>query len=141
MENERQTETAPRPGIPADGLTPEGLLERMDAIRREMYSMKELAATMETIVNRAHEDDGGPIAEAAGQAFAARERTCQQQLAFLEKVYFDRFSAPSGADKTARMNMILDKMNSAISMLNSGDDIAGALNAVIGFYSSLLEKA
>ena len=128
MENVRQTETATEPVTAAGnakqagtGLTIEGLLDRMDAIREEMLSMKELLKSMEVIANQGGEDDAGHIAEAAGQALVARETTCQQQLRFLEKVYGDHFSAPSEEARTARTRMILDSMNDVVPSLDYSD--------------------
>ena len=127
MKNSKQTEvTAERitetgnagPG----GLTVESLLDRMDAIRQEMLSMKDLAGTMEAIANQGSEDDAGHIAEATSQAFIARETTCQQQLRFLERIYNDRFSAPSEEGRTARIRMILDSMNDVIPSLDYSDE-------------------
>ena len=106
----------------AGGITVESLLNRMDAIRQEMLSMKELARTMEAIANQGGEDDAGHIAEATSKAFIARETTCQQQLRFLEKVYNDHFSAPSEEARTARTRMILDSMNDVIPSLDYSDE-------------------
>ncbi len=104
------------------GLTIEGLLDRMDAVRMEMLSMKDLARTMETIVNQGGEDDAGHVAAATSQAFIARETTCQQQIGFLEKIYNDHFSAPSEEAGTARIRMILDSMNDVIPSLDYSDE-------------------
>ena len=152
MENVRQTETATEPVTAAGnakqagtGLTIEGLLDRMDAIREEMLSMKELLKSMEVIANQGGEDDAGHIAEAAGQAFVARETTCQQQLRFLEKVYGDHFSAPSEEARTARTRMILDSMNDVVPSLDySDEDGSGsveALKVIRDLYSDLLKQA
>ena len=127
MENNKQTEVIPEHGTePANagpgGLTVESLLDRMDAVRQEMLSMKDLAGTMETIANQGGEDDAGHIAEATSQAFIARETTCQQQLRFLERIYNDHFSAPSEEVKNARMRMILDSMNDVIPSLDYSDE-------------------
>ena len=127
MENNRQAEITSEHGTePANagpgGLTVESLLDRMDAVRQEMLSMKDLAGTMETIANQGGEDDAGHIAEATSQAFIARETTCQQQLRFLERIYNDHFSAPSEEARNARMRMILDSMNDVIPSLDYSDD-------------------
>ena len=100
MENNKQTEVITERSTETEnanpgGMTVESLLNRMDAVRQEMLSMKELARTMEAIANQGGEDDAGHIAEATSQAFIARETTCQQQLRFLERVYNDHFSVPS----------------------------------------------
>ncbi len=152
MENSRQTETATEPVTaagngkqPGTGLTIEGLLDRMDAIREEMLSMKELLKSMEVIANQGGEDDAGHIAEAAGQAFVARETTCQQQLRFLEKVYGDHFSAPSEEARTARTRMILDSMNDVVPSLDYSDENGSgsveALKVIRDLYSDLLKQA
>ena len=152
MENVRQTETATEPVTAAGnakqagtGLTIEGLLDRMDAIREEMLSMKELLKSMEVIANQGGEDDAGHIAEAAGQAFVARETTCQQQLRFLEKVYGDHFSAPSEEARTARTRMILDSMNDVVPSLDYSDENGSgsveALKVIRDLYSDLLKQA
>ena len=152
MENVRQTETATEPVTAAGnakqagtGLTIEDLLDRMDAIREEMLSMKELLKSMEVIANQGGEDDAGHIAEAAGQAFVARETTCQQQLRFLEKVYGDHFSAPSEEARTARTRMILDSMNDVVPSLDYSDENGSgsveALKVIRDLYSDLLKQA
>ena len=141
MENnldELQREPAPGPG----GLTLEGLLDRMDAIRKEMASMNQICATMENIANQGGEDDAGHIADAAAQAFVARETTCQQQLRFLEKIYDDYFSAPSEEAKTARTRMILDSMNDVVPSLDYSDENGGsveALKVLKDLYGALLQ--
>ncbi len=127
MENMKQTEAITEqgtgsPDVRPGGLTVESLLSRMDAIRQEMLSMKELARTMEAIANQGGEDDAGHIAEATSQAFIARETTCQQQLRFLERGYNDHFSVPSEEARTARTRMILDSMNDVIPSLDYSDE-------------------
>lgn len=127
MENSKQAEVMTKHGSETEnastgGITLESLLSRMDAVRQEMLSMKELTQTMEAIANQGGEDDAGHIAGATSQAFIARETTCQQQLRFLEKVYNDHFSVPSEEAKTARTRMILDKMNDVISSLDYSDE-------------------
>ena len=127
MENSKQTEVITEHGTDAEnarpgGLTVENLLERMDAIRQEMLSMKELAGTMEAISKQGDDDYAGHIAEATSQAFIARETTCQQQLRFLERIYSDHFSAPSEEAKNARIRMILDSMNDVIPSLDYSDE-------------------
>ena len=112
----KQPETSPR------RLTVESILDRMDAIRQEMLSMKELTSTMEAISNQGDDDYAGHIAEATSQAFIARETTNQQQLRFLEKIYNDHFSAPSEETRTARMRMVLDSMNDVIPSLDYSDE-------------------
>lgn len=126
------------------GLTVQSLLDRMDAIRQEMISMKELLATMEAITNQGGEDDAGHIAEATGQAFIARETTCQQRLRFLEKIYNDHFSTPSEEAKTARTRMLLDKMNDFIPAMDYSDENGSgsleALKVITAFYNNLLKQ-
>ena len=132
-------------GSPLGGLTVEDLLDRMDAIRKEMLFMNELLSTMEKITNQGGEDDAGHIAQATSQAFVARETTCQQQLRFLERIYSDHFSAPSEEAKTARIRMILDKMNDLIPALDYSDENGGgsveALKLIKDLYSDLLKQA
>ena len=87
----------------SSAITLENLLNRMDAIRKEMPNMTELFETMNEITRQAGEDDAGHIADAIGQAFVARETTCQQQLKFLEMIYKEHLSnrAETGkADET-----------------------------------------
>ena len=138
-ESAKQTKTGP------GGLTIGKLLDRMDAIRKEMLSMKDLASTMEAIANQGGEDDAGHIAEATSQAFIARETTCQKQLAFLEKVYKDYFSAPSEEMKTARTHMILESMNDVIPSLDysdeNGEGSVEALKVLRELYNDLLKQA
>ena len=137
------TESTKQPDNRLGNLTIEGLLDRMDAIRREMLFMNELLSTMENITNQGGEDDAGHIAEATSQAFIARETTCQQQLRFLEKIYNDHFSAPSEEAKTARTRMILDNMNDVIPALDYSDENGNgsieALKALKELYSDLLK--
>ena len=154
MENSKQTETVTeriaetagtgRPRTMQGGLTIESILDRMDAIRQDMLSMKELASTMETIANQGGEDDAGHIAEATSQAFIARETTCQQQLHFLERIYNDRFSAPSEEARTARTRMVLDSMNDVIPSLDYSDENGSgsveALKVITELYNDLLKK-
>ena len=149
MENSKQTEIITGSGtetanaIPGR-LTMESLLDRMDAIRQEMLSMKDLAGTMEAIANQGGEDDAGHIAEATSQAFIARETTCQQQLRFLERIYNDHFSAPSEEAKTARTRMILDSMNDVIPSLDYSDENGSgsveALRVIKDLYNDLLKQ-
>ena len=151
MENNKQTEPVNNgcnvqpPAAKAGGLTLEGLLDRMDAIRKEMLSMKELASTMETIANQGGEDDAGHIAEATSQAFVARETTCQMQLSFLEKIYRDHFSVPDEEAKTARTRMVLDKMNDIIPALDYSDENGQgnveALRIITSFCNDLLKQS
>ena len=127
MENRLQTEVKTERSTENEnanpgGMTVESLLNRMDAVRQEMLSMKELARTMEAIANQGGEDDAGHIAEATSQAFIARETTCQQQLRFLERIYSDHFSAPSEEARTTRTRMILDSMNDVIPSLDYSDE-------------------
>ena len=126
------------------GLTIESLLDRMDAIRKEMLSMKELLSTMETITKHGGEDDAGHIAEAASQAFVARETTCQRQLDFLEMVYKDHFSAPSEDARAARTRILLDKMNDFIPCMDYSDENGAgsieALKVITAFYNDLLKQ-
>ncbi len=154
MENGKQAETAaarvaetgsgPQKDPGLGGLTVEGILDRMDAIRKEMLFMNELMATMESIANQGGEDDAGHIAEAASQAFIARETTCQQQLRFLERIYGDHFSPPSDEAKTARTRMILDKMNDVIPALDYSDEngqgSVEALKVITALYDDLLKQ-
>ncbi len=153
MENSKQAEAvagrtdetadAPRGNAGPGGLTIEGLLDRMDAIRKEMVFMSQICGTMENIANQGGEDDAGHIAEATSQAFIARETTCQQQLRFLEKIYDDYFSAPSEEAKTARVRMILDSMNDVIPALDysdgNGSGSVEALKVIRELYSELLK--
>ncbi|MER1994710.1 MAG: hypothetical protein ABS897_11785, partial [Eubacteriales bacterium] len=150
MENSRQTETITGNGTEAanaktGALTVEGLLDRMDAIRQEMLSMKDLAGTMEAIANQGGEDDAGNIAKATSEAFIARETTCQQQLRFLERIYNDHFSAPSEAQKTSRTHQILESMNEVIPSLDYSDDNGSgsveALKVIRELYKDLLEQS
>ena len=138
-ESAKQTKTGP------GGLTIGKLLDRMDAIRKEMLFMNELLATMENIANQGGEDDAGHIADATSKAFIARETTCQQQLRFLEKIYDDHFSAPSEEAKTARTRMILDSMNDIVPSLDYSDDNGSgnveALKVLRDLYGSLLKQA
>ena len=127
MENRLQTEVKTERSTENEnanpgGMTVESLLNRMDAVRQEMLSMKELTRTMEAIANQGGEDDAGHIAEATSQAFIARETTCQQQLRFLERIYSDHFSAPSEEARTTRTRMILDSMNDVIPSLDYSDE-------------------
>ena len=155
MENNQQAETVKehiaeteRIKQQSDGklgaLTVESILDRMDAIRQEMLSMKELLSTMETITNQGGEDDAGHIAEAASQAFIARETTCQRQLDFLETVYKDHFSAPSEEARAARTRMLLDKMNDFIPCMDYSDENGAgsieALKVITAFYNDLLKQ-
>ncbi len=141
---EKITESAKRAESRPGGLTIESLLDRMDAVRKEMTGMQGLLATMENIANQAGEDDGGHIAAATSDAFVARETTCQQQLRFLEKIYDDHFSAPSEEGKTARMRMILDNMNDVIPSLDYSDENGSgsveALKVIRELYSDLLKQ-
>lgn len=141
MENTNQAGAVNETG----NLTIERLLDRMDAVRKEMLSMKELAATMEAIANQGGEDDAGHIAEATSKAFIARETTCQQQLRFLEKIYNDHFSAPSEEARTSRMRMILDSMNDVIPSLDYSDENSSgsveALKVLRDMYSELMKQA
>ena len=145
MENSKQAEMMAEHGTETantGGITLENLLDRMDAVRQEMLSMKELTQTMEAIANQGGEDDAGHIAEATSQAFIARETTCQQQLRFLERIYNDHFSVPSEEAKTARTRMILDKMNDVISSLDysdeNGSDSIEALKLIKELYANAL---
>lgn len=141
---EKITESAKRAESRPGGLTIENLLDRMDAVRKEMIGMQGLLATMENIANQAGDEDGGHIAEATSDAFMARETTCQQQLRFLEKIYDDHFSAPSEEGKTARMRMILDNMNDVIPSLDYSDENGSgsveALKVIRELYSDLLKQ-
>ena len=138
------TESAKQPDNKLGNLTIEGLLDRMDAIRKEMLFMNELLSTMENITNQGGEDDAGHIAEATSQAFIARETTCQQQLRFLEKIYNDHFSVPSEEAKAARTRMILDNMNEVIPSMDYSDENGGgcieALKVLKELYSDLLKQ-
>ena len=152
MDNNKQTENVAeriaeaesikQSGNITDGLTIKDLLDRMDAVRKEMLSLKDLSGTMETIANQGGEDDAGHIAEATSQAFIARETTCQQQLRFLEKIYSDHFSVPSEEAKTARTRMLLDNMNDVISALDyseqNGSGSIEALRLIKELYANAL---
>jgi hypothetical protein len=137
------TESTKQPKSRLGDLTIEGLLDRMDTIRKEMLFMNELLSTMESITNQGGEDDACHIAEATSQAFIARETTCQQQLRFLEKIYNDHFSVPSEEAKTARTRMILDNMNDVIPALDYSDENGNgsieALKVLKELYSDLLK--
>ena len=126
-------------------LTIESILDRMDVVRQEMLSMKELLKSMEVIANQGGEDDAGHIAEATGRSFVARETTCQQQLRFLEKIYDDHFSAPSEEAKTERIRMILGNMDDVIPSLDYSDENGSgsveALRVIKDLYSDLLKQA
>lgn len=147
MENMKQTEAVTEPIADSkdkpDGLTIEGLLDRMDAIRKDMIAMNELLATIEKITNQGGEDGAGLNAVATSEAFSARETTYQQQFRFLEKIYDDHFSVPSEEAKTARMRMILDKMNDIVSALDyseeNGNGSVEALKVLRELYSELLK--
>ncbi len=150
MENRNQAEAATEPGAEfgnhstLGGLTVERLLDRMDAIRKEMLSMEDLLGTMREIAVQAGEDDAGHVAEATSRAFAAREATCQQQLRFLEKIYDDHFAAPSEEAKMARSRMLLDKMNDFIPCMDyteeNGSGNIEALKVITAFYNDLLKQ-
>ena len=155
MENNQQAETVTehiaemerikqQPDGKLGGLTVEILLDRMDAIRKEMLFMNELLSTMENIANQGGEDGAGHIAEATSQAFIARETTCQQQLRFLEKIYNDHFSAPSEEARMNRARMLLDKMNDFIPCMNYSEENGGgnieALKVITAFYNDLLKQ-
>lgn len=150
MQNSKQTEiltahSAETANAAPGRLTVESLLDRMDAIRQEMLSMKDLAGTMETIASQGGEDDAGHIAQATSQAFIARETTCQQQLRFLERIYNDHFSSPSEDAKAARMRLILDSMNDVIPSLDYSDETGGgsnveALKVIKELYNDLLKQ-
>ena len=149
MENSKQTEiitgcSTETANATSEKLTVESLLLRMDAIRQEMLSMKDLAGTMEAIANQGKEDSAGHIAEATSQAFIARETTCQQQLRFLEKIYNDHFSAPSEEEKTARTRLILESMNDMIPSLDYSDENGSgsveALKVMKELYNDLLKQ-
>ena len=149
MENSKQTEvmtahSAETANAKAGTLTVENLLDRMDSIRQEMLSMKELTRTMEAIANQGGKDDAGHIAEATNQSFIARETTCQQQLRFLERIYSDHFSSPSEEARTARMRIILDSMNEVIPSLDYSDENGNgsveALKVIKDLYNDLLKQ-
>ena len=129
-------ESVQQPAVTADELTLKDLLDRMDVIRKEMLSMKDLASTMETIANQGGEDDAGHIAEATGQAFVARETTCQQQLRMLEKIYNDHFSVSRETAKADRAGIILQSM--AGTLAGCSPD---TVEPVLKFYGDLLAKA
>ncbi len=153
MESSKQTEAVPKRIDEArdtaqangklGGLTISGLLDRMDAIRKEMVVISQICETMENIANQGGEDDAGHIAEAASKAFVARETTYQQQLRFLEKIYDDYFSAPSEEAETTRTRMILDSMNDVICSMDYSDESGSgnieALRVIKELYGKLLE--
>ncbi len=147
MENMKQAEAVTEPVADRKdklgGLTIEGLLDRMDAIRKEMVYMSQICATMENITNQGEKEDVGHVAEATSNAFVARETTCQQQLRFLEKIYDDYFSAPSEEVKTERTRMILNSMNDLFPALDYSDEngtgSVEALKVLRGMYSELLK--
>ncbi|MBR3099823.1 MAG: hypothetical protein IKH18_09730 [Clostridia bacterium] len=147
MENMKQAEAVTEPVADRKdklgGLTIEGLLDRMDAIRKEMVYMSQICATMENITNQGEKEDVGHVAEATSNAFVARETTCQQQLRFLEKIYDDYFSAPSEEVKTERTRMILNSMNDLFPALDYSDENGTgsieALKVLREMYSELLK--
>ena len=147
MENMKQAEAVTEPAADRKdklgGLTIEGLLDRMDAIRKEMVYMSQICATMENITNQGEKEDVGHVAEATSNAFVARETTCQQQLRFLEKIYDDYFSAPSEEVKTERTRMILNSMNDLFPALDYSDENGTgsieALKVLREMYSELLK--
>ncbi len=138
MENNRQAD-------PGHGLTVEDLLDRMDAIRKEMLGMGDLLATMKEIAAQAGEDDAGHVAKATAEAFAARETTLRQQLGFLERIYGDRFSPDSEKTRTERMRMILSSMNDVIPSLDYSDENGAgsveALKVLKDLYGGLMKQA
>ena len=120
-----------------NGLTLEKLLERMDAIRKDM---QDLAQTIHIVEGLPESPDTANRANAINEMFAVREQTLRQQLSFLERIYSDHFSRRSEANKTPRMEMLLDKMNGVIACLDSGEGNTDALNAVMMFYNDLLKQ-
>ena len=153
MESRKQTEAvseriaeakdAAQANSKLGGLTISDLLDRMDAIRKEMVVISQICETMENIANQGGEDDAGHIAEATSKAFVARETTYQQQLRFLEKIYDDYFSAPSEEAETTRTRMILDSMNDVICSMDYSDESGSgnieALRVIKELYGKLLE--
>ena len=153
MESSKQTEAVPKrideardtaqANSKLGGLTISDLLDRMDAIRKEMVVISQICETMENIANQGGEDDARHIAEATSKAFVARETTYQQQLRFLEKIYDDYFSAPSEEAETTRTRMILDSMNDVICSMDYSDESGSgnieALRVIKELYGKLLE--
>ena len=117
--------------------TIEGLLDRMDANRKEMLFMNELLSTMENITNQGGEDDAGHIAEATSQAFIARETTCQQQLRFLEMIYRDQFSRNTETGNADRAKTLLEQMPGVLAACNNNPD---AFESALQFYRDLLKQ-
>lgn len=143
MENSKQTEAvteriAGTEDTRLGSLTIGSLLDRMDAIRKEMLLMKELLSTMESISNQGGEDDAGHIAEATSQAFIARETTCQQQLRFLEMIYRDHFSKHAEAGSVDRTKTLLEQMPGVLAACNNSPD---AFESALGFYRDLLKQS
>lgn len=131
------TESAKQPDNKLGDLTIEGLLDRMDAIRKEMLFMNELLSTMENITNQGGEDDAGHIAEATSQAFIARETTCQQQLRFLEMIYRDQFSRNTETGNADRAKTLLEQMPGVLAACNNNPD---AFESALQFYRDLLKQ-
>lgn len=119
-------------------LTIEGLIERMDAIRKEMVWMSQICSTMENISNQGSKDEAGHVAEATSQAFVARETTCQQQLRFLEKIYDDYFSGRTETSRASQTRMLLEQMTGTLSACSNSPD---AIEAALKFYGDLLKQA
>ncbi len=130
-----ETERPPR------GVTLEGLLSRMDALRSDMTDLSDIIAAADGIWARSGDGGGEAAAASVAELFAEREKTCRQQLSFLERIYADHFSASAEAEKTARIKMILDQMNSALSGCHSGGDGAeDGIEPLVRFYGALLEQ-
>ena len=102
-----------------------------------MLGMKELLQSMEVIANQGGEDDAGHIADAAGQAFVARETTCQQQLRFLEMIYRDQFSRHAEAGSMDRTKTLLEQMPGVLAACSNNP---GAFESALQFYRDLLKQ-
>ncbi len=119
-------------------LTLEKLLERMDAVRGEMLSLPDAVSAAETAFDR--QDEAAAGIETVGKMFLARETTCRQQLAFLEKIYDDHFSLSREKEKTERIRMVLDQLNSALSGCHGGNGSPEEITELIRFYGGVAAR-
>ncbi len=117
------------------GLTLDGLLARMDMIRQEMYSLSDAIKTVDCLPE---DCEAGARATAIGCMFEEREKTCQQQFLFLERIYNDHFSAASESEKTARIKMTLEKMNESIAACAGNQE---AVKNITAFYGELMKQS
>ena len=96
--NEKQPDSIDAPQ--QEHLSLEGILIRMDAIRKELASMQDYLSIMEKLANQSgNRSNMLDIVVETSAAFSARESTCQQQLRLLERIYEDYFSLRSKVDK------------------------------------------